>query len=172
MLHRVKIEGFAIDQRSKTPIILLKTEETDQTIPIWIGMLEATSIASALNDVKFDRPMTHDLFKNFMGLLSISVSQVDICDIRDTTYFAEIHFLGKSDTFTMDARPSDAIAMAIRFDAPIFVDKKVIDQSAITLDAGDSQDSDAEALDQSEDGKKWAEYLERLDPDDFGKYKV
>lgn len=172
MLHKVKIEGFAIDQKNKTPIIILKSEDGEQTIPIWIGMLEATSIASALNGVNFDRPMTHDLFKNFMGLLDIHVSQVDICDIKNNTYYAEIHFIAKDDTFTMDARPSDAIAMAIRFSAPIYVDDNVIRKSQETMGNAGVLDKNAEALDRSEDGDKWAEYLKKLDPKDFGKYKV
>ena len=172
MLHKVKIEGFAIDQKNRTPIILLKTEEGEQTIPIWIGMLEATSIASALNDVQFDRPMTHDLFKNFMGLLDIHVSQVDVCDIKNSTYYAEIHFIAKEDIFSLDARPSDAIAMAIRFGAPIYVDDKVVRKSLEAIGDSPVSDKSTEVLDKSEDGEKWAEYLKKLNPEDFGKYKV
>ena len=172
MLHKAKIEGFAIDQRNKTPIILLRTEEGEQTIPIWIGMLEATSIASALNDVKFDRPMTHDLFRNFLDLLDIRVSQIDVCDIKNRTYYAEIHFIAEEDTFSLDARPSDAIAMAIRFGAPIYVDDKVVRKSLETIGDGPALDKSVEVQDKSEDGEKWAEYLKRLDPEDFGKYKV
>ena len=163
MLHRAIIAGLTMDSESNTPIIILKSEKTDQAVPIWIGLLEATSIASALKKVSFDRPMTHDLFKNLGDRLDIVVSKVEVCDIMDNTYFARIHFLSKDETFSIDARPSDAIAIALRFDAPIFLDDKVIKKSQMTMD------EKPEVVDQSEDGKKWAEYLENLDPEDFGK---
>ena len=165
MLHKANIAGLTIDPTSNTPIIILKTEKDDQAIPIWIGLLEATSIASALQNIEFERPMTHDLFKNFTEYLSIEVTKVEVCDLRDNTFFALIHFLNQDKAFTLDARPSDAIAIALRFKAPIYVDDKVIQKSK--RDTGD-----VEVLDQSEEGKKWAEYLEKLSPEDFGKYKV
>ena len=167
MLHKVTIAGLAMDPASNTPIVILKTDEGEQTIPIWIGLLEATSIASALKNINYDRPMTHDLFKNFMELLNIQITKVEICDIRSNTYYAEILFETREGTFTMDARPSDAMAMALRFGAPLYVDDKVIQKSKT-----DENDEDAEVLDTSEEGKKWAEYLEKLSPEDFGKYKV
>lgn len=154
-----------MDPASNTPIILLKTEDGDETLPIWIGLLEATSIASALQNIQFDRPMTHDLFKNLTQLLNVQIDRIDICDLKDNTFFAEIHFATEDRSFTMDARPSDAIALALRFKAPIFVDDRVMEKSRMGKDAG-------EALDESEEGKKWAEYLENLSPEDFGKYKV
>lgn len=166
MLHKANIAGLTIDPTSNTPIIILKTEEGDQAIPIWIGLLEATSIASALQNIQFERPMTHDLFKNFTERLKIEVTRVEVCDLRDNTFFALIHFLGdEQQAFTMDARPSDAIAIALRFQAPIYIDDKVIEKSK-------QNDGDVEILDKSEEGKKWADYLEKLSPEDFGKYKV
>ncbi|MCG6895299.1 MAG: bifunctional nuclease family protein [Desulfobacteraceae bacterium] len=162
MLHKVNIAGLAMDPASNTPIIILKSIDEEHAIPIWIGLLEATSIASALKNVSYDRPMTHDLFKNFLDTLQIEVSKVEICDIRDNTYFAEIFFQTREDAFSMDARPSDAIAIALRFGAPLYVDDKVIQKSK-------SEDGEAEVFDESEEGKKWAEYLEKLPPDDFGK---
>ena len=109
--------------------------------------------------------MTHDLFKNFSDFLNIMVTKVEVCDLRDNTFFALIHFDRGEQPFTMDARPSDAIAIALRFQAPIFVDDKVISKSKLSHDH-------VEVLDKSEEGKKWAEYLEKLSPEDFGKYKV
>jgi len=166
MLHKVTIAGLTIDPASNTPIIILKTEDDDQTIPIWIGLLEATSIASALQNIKFERPMTHDLFKNFAETLQIRVSRVEVCDLRDNTFFARIHFNAGETDFDMDARPSDAIAIALRFQAPIFVDDQVIEKSKSTAQ------EKAEVADESDEGKKWAEYLEKLSPEDFGKFKV
>jgi hypothetical protein len=165
LLHKVNIAGLAMDPASNTPIILLKTEEGDKTLPIWIGLLEATSIASALQDIQFDRPMTHDLFKNLTQLLNVHINRIDICDLKDNTFFAEIHFASEERSFTMDARPSDAIALALRFHAPIFVDERVMEKSQAGKATG-------EVLDDSEEGKKWADYLEKLAPEDFGKYKV
>jgi bifunctional DNase/RNase len=165
MLHKAKIAGLTIDPTSNTPIVILKTEDNDQAIPIWIGILEATSIASALQNINLERPMTHDLFKNFSDYLKIEVTKVEVCDLRDNTFFALIHFINQTVEFAMDARPSDAIALALRFKAPIYIDDKVIEKSK-------SGEGDVEVLDQSEEGQKWAEYLEGLSPEDFGKYKV
>lgn len=129
MLHEVNIASMAIDPTSNTPIIILKSVKGDQAVPIWIGLLEATSIASALRDIKFDRPMTHDLFKNFIDNLEMVVSKVEVCDLKDNTFYARIYFESKDKSFDMDARPSDAIAIALRFGAPIYVDDKIFDQS-------------------------------------------
>ncbi len=165
MLHEVNIASMAIDPTSNTPIIILKSVEGDQAVPIWIGLLEATSIASALRNIKFDRPMTHDLFKNFIDNLEIKVSKVEVCDLKDNTFYAKIYFVSPEKSFNMDARPSDAIAIALRFDAPIYVDDKIFEKSHMV-------EGDYEVLNKSEDGKKWAEYLENLSPEDFGKYKI
>jgi len=165
MLHKVSIVGMTMDPTSNTPIIILKSVEGDKAIPIWIGLLEATSIASALNNIKFDRPMTHDLFKNFIESLDMEVSKVEVCDLRDNTFFAKIYFTSQERSFNMDARPSDAIAIALRFHAPIYVDDKIIEKSQMI-------EADHEILNKSEEGKKWAEYLENLSPEDFGKYKI
>ena len=165
MLHKVSIAGLTMDPATNTPIIILKSEETDQALPIWIGLLEATSIASALQSIKYERPMTHDLFKNFSDTLQISVAKIEVCDLRDNTFFARIYFVSKDTNFDIDARPSDAIALALRFDAPIFVEDSVMQKSKLT-------DAEGEAVDTSEEGKKWADYLANLSPDDFGKYKV
>ena len=154
-----------MDPASNTPIIILRSEKDDLAIPIWIGLLEATSIASALQDIKYDRPMTHDLFKNFSDTLQISIAKVEVCDLKENTFFARIYFVTKDSNFDIDARPSDAIALALRFNAPIFVEDAVMQKSKIS-------GGEAEVVDTSEEGKKWADYLENLSPDDFGKYKV
>lgn len=165
MLHEVNIAGMTMDPTSNTPIIILKLVNGEQAIPIWIGLLEATSIASALRNIKFDRPMTHDLFKNFVESLNIDVAKVEVCDLKDNTFYAKIYFMSEDKNFSMDARPSDAIAIALRFQAPIYVDDKIIEKSQ-------ALETDGEMLDQTEEGKKWAEYLENLSPEDFGKYKA
>jgi bifunctional DNase/RNase len=165
MLHKVSIAGLTMDPASNTPIIILKSEDDQQAVPIWIGLLEATSIASALQNIKYDRPMTHDLLKNFADTLQISIVKVEVCDLKDNTFYARIYFVSKDQSFDIDARPSDAIALALRFKAPIFVEDSVMQQSKIS-------DGEAVVVDNSEEGKKWADYLANLSPDDFGKYKV
>jgi len=166
MLHKVSIAGMTLDPASNTPIIILKPEDNDhQAIPIWIGLLEATSIASVLQDIKLERPMTHDLFKNFIDFLKIEVSRIEVNDLKDNTFYATIHFTSEKRTFSMDARPSDAIAIALRFDAPIYVDDRVIEKSQ-------QANGEVEIVDKSKKGKELAEYLENLSPDDFGKFKV
>ena len=168
MMHKVTIAGLTMDPASNMPIVILKTQEDDRAIPIWIGLLEATSIASALQDIKFERPMTHDLFKNFAELLEIRITRVEVVDIRDNTFYARIYCASATADFSMDARPSDAIALALRFSAPIFVAEQVIEKSKSPPASGET----GEALDESEEGKKWAEYLENLSDEDFGKYKI
>ncbi len=165
MLHKVTISGLTIDPASNMPIVLLKTEEDDRLVPIWIGLLEATSIASAIQNIQYDRPMTHDLFKNFAEIMGQHIAKVEVCDLKNNTFFAKIYYTSKERNFSMDARPSDAIALALRFDAPIFVEDKVIEQSKMTGDAGEMTDT-------SDEGKKWAEYMGNLTDEDFGKYKV
>ena len=165
MMRKVNIAGLTMDPASNTPIIILKTEDDDQAIPIWIGLLEATSIASALQKIEYERPMTHDLFKNFTEVLDISITKVEVSDLKDNTFYARIYFLSKEGEFDMDARPSDAIALALRYNAPIYVADSVIQNSKMT-------DGEVEVADESDEGKKWADYLENLSPEDFGKYKV
>jgi bifunctional DNase/RNase len=162
MLHKVVIAGLTMDPASNTPIIILKSVEDERAIPIWIGLLEATSIASALQNIQFDRPMTHDLFKNLTRMLNLTVSKVEVCDLKDNTFYARIYFSSEEVVFDMDARPSDAIAIALRFGAPIYVHERVIEKSA-------APSGPVEVADESEEGKKWAEYLEKLSPDEFGK---
>jgi len=165
MLHKVTIAGLTMDPASNTPIVILKSEKDEHAIPIWIGLLEATSIASALQDIEFDRPMTHDLFKNVADEFKTQVTRIEVCDLKENTFYARIYFESGERKFDIDARPSDALAIALRFGAPIYVDDKVV-QSAGT---GDGR---PEVFDDSEEGQKWAEYLKNLSPEDFGKYKV
>ncbi len=165
MLRQMIISGLTIDPFTNSPIMILKDMKSDKAVPIWIGLLEATAIASELENIKFSRPMTHDLLKNIMDTMDIQVTRVEVCDLRDNTYFALIYLNRDGQEKIIDARPSDAIAIALRTKAPIFVAEVVI-QKARRVDL-----SAQEAI-QSEEAKKWTEILESLDPDDFGKYKM
>jgi bifunctional DNase/RNase len=159
------ISGITVDPLTNSPIVILKAVEGDQTLPIWIGLLEATAIASELEGIKFSRPMTHDLFRNMMEMVEIKVLKIEVCDLKNNTYYALIHFTQGEKEMTIDARPSDALALSLRVNAPIFVSEKVIDQSS-------QIDLKAEPEDKSEEGKKWQDVLEKLSPEDFGKYKM
>lgn len=165
MLRKVHIASLTLDPDSNTPVVMLKDDALPRVIPIWIGLLEATSIVSALRNVQFDRPLTHDLFINLLKSMHTDIMQVEICDIRDNTYYARIHLYNPDRSFTMDARPSDAIALALRARAPIFVDEAVMEKVV-------GPEDPVEVLDESEEGQKWTEYLNSLSAEDFGKYKV
>lgn len=159
------ISGIAIDPLTNGPIVILKELKGDRTLPIWIGILEATAIASELEGVKFSRPMTHDLLKNILGKMNVKVTKVEVCDLRNNTYYALIHMIHNGKEIAIDARPSDALALSLRVKAPIYVSEEVIKQSQ-------QIDLKAEPEDKSKEGKKWQDILEKLNPDDFGKYKM
>lgn len=159
------VSGLTVDQLTNSPIVILKEIDGDKTLPIWIGLLEATAIASELEEVKFSRPMTHDLLKNIIEQVEAEVLKIEVCDLKDNTYYALIHLRHGERELSIDARPSDALALSLRVHAPIFVAEDVINQSS-------EIDLKAEAQDKSEQGKKWQEILENLNPEDFGKYKM
>jgi len=123
----VVVKGLAYDETG-SPIILLSDDNGEKILPIWVGMLEAHSITSALGTYDTSRPLTHDLMLNLCNSMGVSVSKVVISDLRDDTFFAELHLLKENKNLLLDARPSDAIALAVRTGVPIFVDAEVADQ--------------------------------------------
>ncbi len=164
-MKEMKVSGIAIDPVTNTPIMILREVDGEQAIPIWIGLLEATAIATELEKIQFSRPMTHDLLKNVLKEVLAEVVKIEVIDLRENTFYAVITIATGNREFQVDARPSDAIALALRTDAPIYVHEKVIEKSK-------NVDMSHKAEVKSEEGKKWAEILERLSPEDFGKYKV
>jgi bifunctional DNase/RNase len=166
MLIQMKITGLTIDPITSTPIVILKDIEEKKAIPIWIGLFEASAIATQLEKISFSRPMTHDLMKEILKVVGVEVVRVEIHDLRNNTFFANMHLQGDGKNYVVDARPSDAIAIALRTDAPIFVDEKVIEKSR-NVDIGANID-DMEKL--KED--KLKDFLENLSPEAFGKYKM
>jgi len=165
MLKEMKVAGITVDPFTNTPIVLLKDLEDKDVLPIWIGLLEASSIATALENIKTPRPMTHDLIKNIFEHLDIKVVKIEVNDLRDNTYYALIHLDVNNRRLTIDSRPSDAIAIAIRVGAPIFVEESVIKKSSkVDLESkGDKVVTDS---------NEWEDILENLSTDDFGKYKM
>ena len=155
------IKGLMLDPVSNSPIVVLKDEEEKFFLPIWVGIFEANAIALQLENVTTPRPMTHDLLKNMIGELEGRVMRIVINDLRDSTFFAQVSVLTGGRTLEVDARPSDAIALALRTEAPIFVAQAVLDQA---------QTISPETVEEDEErSQKW---LESLDTEDLGKYKM
>lgn len=155
------ISKLAVDSLTKSPIVILKEIDGERSLPIWIGMLEANAIASELEGIKFSRPMTHDLLKNVLDLMDAEVTRVEISDLKNNTYYALIHLTHNGKEISIDARPSDALALSLRFEAPIFVADKVLKKSMQIDLKGEPEDT-------SDQGKKWQKILEKMDPEDFG----
>lgn len=166
MFIEMKVSGLTMDPITNTPIVILKDMEEKKAIPIWIGIFEASAIATEIEKITFSRPMTHDLINELLKVLKADVTRVEIHDLRNNTFFANLHLLREGDGIVVDARPSDAIAIALRAGAPIFVDERVIDKSR-SVDFGTKM-TDLDRLKK----EKLAEFLENLSPEDFGKYKM
>ncbi|MFQ5329234.1 MAG: bifunctional nuclease family protein [Thermodesulfobacteriota bacterium] len=165
MLIKMKVYGLTMDPYTNAPIVILKDSDNNNTLPIWIGILEASAIATELEDIHPTRPMTHDLLKNILGKVSAGITRIVVTDIKDNVYYASIYMSMGSEEHTIDARPSDAIAVALRTDSPIFVDEQVFDKSKrMFFEEHKSSGTD--------DSSKWEEILETLSPEDFGKYKM
>ncbi len=157
----MKIKGLVVDPISKMPIVVLEEPKTQQILPIWIGVFEANAIALKIENIVTPRPMTHDLLKNFLDKLNITVEKIVVNDVRDNTFYALIYCKWEDQIAIIDSRPSDAIALALRMDAPIFVEEEVIKKAhSLRFE---------ENLEDSEKLRKW---LEGLKPEDFGKYKM
>ena len=161
MQIEMTIKGLMLDPVTTMPILILRDENGQRMLPIWIGPNEAQAIASQIENDAPQRPMTHDLLRDVIHTLDGTVQKVVVCDLKDNTFYALIHLLARGDPVTVDARPSDAIALALRTRAPIFVEESVIDNAKSVESTPDR--ADTERL------QKW---LESLDADDLGKYKM
>jgi bifunctional DNase/RNase len=162
-LVAMSIKGLMLDPVSNSPIVVLKDDEEKFFLPIWVGIFEANAIALQLENVATPRPMTHDLLRNMIAELHGEVTRIVINDLRDSTFFAQIRILSGERTLEIDARPSDAIALALRTEAPIFVAQEVLDQA---------QTISPDGIDDEMGDKSSKKFLEELDPDDLGKYKM
>ena len=161
MQIEMSIKGLMVDPITNTPIVILRDKEGQKVLPIWVGIFEANAIALQIENISTPRPMTHDLLRNVIADLKASVQKIVVCDLQENTFYALIYLSLAGDTVAIDARPSDAIALALRTRAPIFVEDTVID-NAKTVDFS-TEKADSDRLHQ---------WLESLDPDDLGKYKM
>ncbi len=162
MLIEMSIQGLIVDPLTNTPIVILKDKEGDRTLPIWVGLSEANAIALQIENIATPRPMTHDLLKNIIKDLDGRVERVVVCDLKDNTFYAVIYLTVRGESVAVDARPSDAIALALRTRAPILVDETVIENAKhVDYPTNERGDSD-----------RWQKWLENLDLEDMGKYKM
>ncbi len=147
MITQMKVRGLMFDPYNNAYIVILRDEESADMLPIWVGKAEASAISLALEKVTAPRPMTHDLMKNVLDAVNAKVISVVVTDLNDNTYFAKIHLTYEDSEYSVDSRPSDAIALALRTDAPIFAQEAVLRKQT------------------SEELEQW---LENLKPEDFG----
>ena len=161
MLIEMTIKGLMVDPITNMPIVILKDKEGERVLPIWVGIFEANAIALQIENIATPRPMTHDLLRNVITDLDGAVDRVVVSDLKENTFFAIIHLTVKGERVVVDARPSDAIALALRTRAPILVEETVIDNAKTVDFATEAADSD-----------RLQQWLESLDPDEMGKYKM
>jgi uncharacterized protein len=157
----MKIKGLMIDPISNMPIIILRDPRSSSVLPIWVGIFEANAIALQIEKIVTPRPMTHDLLKNILTGIDASVQKIVITDLKENTFFALVYLKQGERVLPVDSRPSDAIALALRTESPIFVESEVMEKaknSELTKDAGESERI-----------RKW---LENLDPEELGKYEM
>jgi bifunctional DNase/RNase len=157
----MQIRGLMMDPVTNMPIIVLKDIDSDMVLPIWVGIFEANAIALELEKTATPRPMTHDLLRNIARGLNAQVKKVVVSEMRDDTYYAVIWMAQGGEVVALDARPSDAIALALRWDCPIYVNRVVLENSK--QHSGGSQNVNAEEM------RRW---LENLNDDEMGRYKM
>ncbi len=174
-MRRAEVSAVAMDPNHKVPVVLLKPEDDERFIPIWVGMNEASAILVAMEGVETNRPMTHDLMFDVLTRCGVTVTQVEVCDLKDGTYFAEICVKHAGRVLRIDSRPSDAIAVALRAEAPIFIHEHVLERVQFVEDPLTAADEEftppavADGVPQDEDEMR--QMLEDLDPDSF-KYRM
>ncbi|MEW6718868.1 MAG: bifunctional nuclease family protein [Thermodesulfobacteriota bacterium] len=162
MQKEMVVAGVTVDPMTKSPIVILRDRESRLALPIWIGMVEANAIIVVIEGVEIARPLTHDLLKSILERTGTSLRRIEITEIRDNTYYALLHLEREGVVFTVDSRPSDAIALALRCGVPIMVAEEVL-RNALPI----------ENLDGAPEGKdKLTELLEKMDPEQFSKYKM
>jgi len=165
----MSVGGLTLDPVTKTPIVILKDTENKLNLPIWIGLLEATAMATEIEGIKMARPMTHDLLKTILGEVGGSVDSVEITELKENTYYAAVNISLAGRQVMIDSRPSDAIALALRTKSPIYVAKAVLEASSVLQQSDDGKEPPLENV-SNVSQEKWAEILEKMGPSDF-KYK-
>lgn len=154
----MSLAGVRIELPTNQPIVLLREADGERYLPIWIGQAEAAAIALALQGVVTPRPMTHDLLKSILDEMSVQVQSIVITELREGTFYAVINMQRNGTSYEISSRPSDAIALAVRINCRIFASEEVLDEAAILIPSGDEE----------EEVEKFREFLENVNPEDFG----
>jgi hypothetical protein len=170
----VRVAHLGLDRTTNTPVVILQEQGGERVLPIWIGPAEASAIAMELAGVKFARPLTHDLLKQVIVGLGADLRKVIITQVKDNTYFAELQIYRGDSVINIDARPSDSIAVALRLKAPIFTSDDLLEHTTVdaseitpdTLEGGSRGEGGSQPL----DADQLKNYLQNLDPEDFGKF--
>ncbi|MFQ5678639.1 MAG: bifunctional nuclease family protein [Gemmatimonadota bacterium] len=176
-LKEVTVASLGLDKASSTPVVILKEKNGERLLPIWIGPGEASAIAMELAGVRFSRPLTHDLFNTVVKGLGSSLIRVLITKVVENTYFASLVLRRNGEMISIDSRPSDSIALALRAEAPIFADEALLELTELEVEEAGFDESSileesreqAEALEQAQENLK--EYLKSLNPEDFGRFQ-
>ncbi len=155
----MNLVGVRVELPGNQPIVLLKESDGERYLPIWIGTSEATAIAFALQGVPTQRPMTHDLMKNILEELAVSVERILITELRDGTFYAVIEMARNGSSYEISSRPSDAIALAVRLAVPIFAHEDVLGEASIVIREDEEQEQEVQ---------RFREFLENVRPEDFG----
>lgn len=170
----VKVQSLGLDPKSQTPVVILGEDGGDRVLPIWIGPSEASAIAMELAGMKFSRPLTHDLFGSVVRGLGGEVQRVLITRVESNTYFAELIVEREGELFSVDARPSDSIAIALRVDATIYASDELLEHKAVQVAESEEKLFDPENdVEEDEDGLSsddLKEYLRSMHPEDFGRF--
>lgn len=167
----VSVKSLAFDRTSNTPVVILKEVGTERILPIWIGPGEASAIAMHLGGVAFQRPLTHDLLVSVMGGMGGTLKRVLITRVENSTYFAELIIDRNGEVISVDARPSDSIAIALRMEARIFADDALLEQGTLVVEVADTEED--EGVEQDEDpmsAEALEEHLRGLRPEDLGRF--
>lgn len=157
----VKVNGLALDMATNSPVVILSDIESDRLLPIWIGHYEAWAIAMELSGLTSKRPLTHDLIKSAIELMGGKVEKVEVTQLVNQTFYAKVHIQKNGSLMELDARPSDSIALALKSQAPVFVDEKLFEAKREEMEGKEM--GDMESL---------KERLKRINPEDFGKFSL
>ncbi|HUG39138.1 MAG TPA: bifunctional nuclease family protein [Longimicrobiales bacterium] len=167
----VTVQSLGLDRSSNTPVVILQEKGGTRVLPIWIGPGEASAIAMELAGMNFSRPLTHDLFASAINGLGGQLKRVVITKVVENTYYAEMIISRETEYFSLDARPSDSIAIALRMDAAIFTSDELLENTSIEIaEAADFEGSEEEEGEAAPPPENLKEYLRRLHPEDFGRF--
>lgn len=158
----MKVEGLTLDPLTNMPIIILKDSSGSKALPIWVGYFEANAIALEIEKITTPRPMTHDLLRNLIETMKAKINHILVSELKDNTFYAVISLAYDGNTVSIDSRPSDAIALALRTKSPIYVEEKVI-EAAKSLDLPDTENTKVD------EKQQWKDWLQNIKPQDFGK---